>query len=43
MAQKIFNEYSRRKTVAFWIAISIGIVLFFCLVFLLVNYTVVLF
>jgi succinate dehydrogenase hydrophobic anchor subunit len=43
MAQKIFNEYSKRKTVAFWIAITIGLVLFACLMFLLINYTAALF
>ncbi|MCX6259553.1 MAG: hypothetical protein NTY95_01770 [Bacteroidia bacterium] len=40
MSIKIFNEFSRRNTVAFWVAISIGIVLLICLVFLFVNYTI---
>jgi len=43
MAPRIFNEYSRRNTVGFWITTSIGIVLLICLLFLLVNYMIVTF
>lgn len=39
MAQKIFNEYSKRNTVAFWITISIGVALLICLIILFINYT----
>jgi hypothetical protein len=40
MSIKIFNEYSRRNTVAFWVAICIGIALLICLVWLFINFTI---
>jgi|WetSurSiteA1Bulk_404760.scaffolds.fasta_scaffold08977_3 hypothetical protein len=39
MAKKIFNEYSKENTVAFWLTITIGIVLLICIILLFIDYT----
>jgi hypothetical protein len=43
MEHKVFNEYSKNNTIAFWLTISIGITLLICLIFLLINFTIVIF
>jgi hypothetical protein len=39
MAKKIFNEFSKENTVAFWLTIAIGLVLLICIIILFFNYT----
>lgn len=41
MAYRIFNDYSKRNTAAFWITISIGTALLICLIYLFINYTII--
>lgn len=41
MAQRIFNEFSKGDTVAFWITITVGIALFICVVMLFIKYTAI--